>query len=267
MNQPFRDQVALITGAGSGIGLAIALQLCQQGAKVVINDLDPVRLETIQREYPAYQIHCMPGDGSCVSLIRNLVAACIKRFGRLDICIANAGRTHFGSFWEVDTEDFDNLMALNLRGSFFLAQAAAKQMRLQGKGGRILLMSSNIGFQPYPNLAAYSMSKAALQMLARSLVGELSPFGITVNALAPGATLTKRTLEDDPDYVAHWQELIPLGKVAQPNDIAEAALFLLSPAAHHITGHTLVIDGGWTQTASFPSSEPLPSHSSLNTSR
>ena len=96
------------------------------------------------------------------------------------------------------------------------------------------------------------MSKAALQMLASSLVADLAPFGITINALAPGATLTERTLRDDPDYAASWRKLIPMGKVAKPADIAQSALFLLSPAADHITGHTLVVDGGWTHTAHFP---------------
>ena len=101
-------------------------------------------------------------------------------------------------------------------------------------------------------LRAYSMSKAALQMMARSLVLELSPYQININALAPGATITPRTLQDDPNYATNRQELIPLQRVAKPKDIAEAALFLLSPAANHITGHTLVIDGGWTQRAHYP---------------
>ena len=125
-------------------------------------------------------------------------------------------------------------------------------MRLQGKGGKILLISSAIGLRAFPNLAFYSITKSALHMMAKSLVLELSPFDITINALAPGATVTERTLLEDPEYENIWKELIPNGKAAHPVDIANAALFLLSEGANHITGHTLIIDGGWTAISPFP---------------
>ena len=125
-------------------------------------------------------------------------------------------------------------------------------MRARGGGGKILLMSSNVGVQPYPGLALYSMTKAALNMLASTLALELAPHRIAVNALAPGATITERTLQDDPDYERAWQPLIPNGRVARPDDIAKTALFLLSDEADHITGHTLVVDGGWTDVGRYP---------------
>ena len=117
-------------------------------------------------------------------------------------------------------------------------------------------MSSVLSVQPYPELAPYCMTKAALNMLTRTLALELAPHRITINALAPGATITERTLQDDPDYVHHWQVITPSGRAADPDDIARTALFLLSPDADHITGQTLVVDGGWSNTAYYPTMVP-----------
>jgi 3-oxoacyl-[acyl-carrier protein] reductase len=125
-------------------------------------------------------------------------------------------------------------------------------MRDQGQGGRILLLSSVCGHLALPSLAAYSMSKAGLEMLAKGLVPELSPHGITVNAVAPSATLTPRNLAMDKDYEKTWGAKIPVGRVATVDDIARAALFLVAPDAGHITGHTLVVDGGWTAVGDAP---------------
>src|SRR5690606_1736207 len=196
----------------------------------------------------------IPGDASDHAFIHKMVKHTIAEFGQLDMAIANAGTTLFGDFFELRLSDFQKVVNLNLQGSFFLAQQAATQMRLQGGGGRVLLMSSTIGLRAYPHLAIYSMTKSALHMMAKSLVLDLSPYDITINALAPGATITERTLLEDPDYQNAWSELIPNGQTAMPLDIALAALFLLSPDAGHITGQTLVIDGGWTAISPFPNS-------------
>ncbi|TAG75892.1 MAG: SDR family oxidoreductase, partial [Runella slithyformis] len=175
----------------------------------------------------------------------------VAHFGRLDMVIANAGITLFGDFFDYPPESFERVLNVNLRGSFFLTQAAARQMRQQGTGGRILLMSSVTGHQAHQFLSAYGMTKAALEMLAKSLVIELSPHQITINAVVPGATLTERTLED-PEYVQTWSRITPVGRPASVEDIANAALFLVSPAARHITGQSLVVDGGWTCTSPSP---------------
>jgi len=142
-------------------------------------------------------------------------------------------------------------MAVNLGGSFFLAQKAAKQMITQSTGGSILFTSSVTGHQAHKKLAAYGMTKAALEMLAKNLVIELSQYNINVNTIAPGATLTERTL-DDPEYERVWSELTPLGKPATTTDIANAALFMVSEKAKHITGQSLIIDGGWTSISPSP---------------
>ncbi len=250
----FTDKVAIITGAATGIGLQIALQLAAQGASVVINDVCVKNGHAAQAQIKNAGGNCLLvlGDAAQESVMKQMVEIAIAHYGRVDFCIPNAAKTHFSSFWDFAYEELESLLRLNLSGAFMLSQFAAKQMRQQKGGGKILLMSSNIGNQAYPHLSAYSMSKAALQMMARSLVLELSPYDITINALAPGATITPRTLQDDPAYETNWQELIPLQRVAQASEIAAVALFLLSDAANHITGQTIVVDGGWTQQAHYP---------------
>jgi glucose 1-dehydrogenase len=249
----FQNKVAIVTGAAQGIGLEICRQLALQGANVILNDIETVLAEqaarTIQKEHGI----CIPfaGNAADVSFIQKMVDEAVKHFGQVDIVIANAGITLFGDFFDYKTHDFDQVMNVNLRGSFFLAQAASLQMREQKSGGRILFMSSVTGHQAHKNLAAYGMSKAALEMLAKTLVLELSPHRITVNAIAPGATMTERTAHD-PEYKSTWSRITPIGKPASIQDIAHAALFLVSPDAGHITGQTLIIDGGWTSVSPSP---------------
>ncbi len=154
-------------------------------------------------------------------------------------------------FLSYSPESFYKLLQVNLGGSFFLTQAAANKMKQQKSGGSILLMSSVTGHQAHRNLAAYGMTKAALEMLAKNLVIELSPFKININAIAPGATLTERTV-DDKDFENVWSKITPLGRAATTTDIANAALFLVSENAKHITGQSLVVDGGWTAVSPEP---------------
>jgi glucose 1-dehydrogenase len=142
-----------------------------------------------------------------------------------------------------------------LGGSFFLAQAAARRMRRQGTGGRLLFLSSVAGNQSIATSSVYAMTKKGLEMLARSLVSEVSAHGITVNVIAPGATVTPRTVAAVPDYESIWSQVTPTGRPAYPSDIAKAALFFLSPASSHITGQTLIIDGGWSALSPEPQSQ------------
>jgi len=184
-------------------------------------------------------------------VIKQMVSAAVKEFGKLDIVIANAGITLFGDFLDYPPESFYRVMEVNMGGSFFLAQQAAIQIKKQGTGGSILFTSSVTGHQAHKNLAAYGMTKAAVEMLAKNLVIELSEFNINVNAIAPGATLTERTM-DDPAYQKTWSTITPMGRPATVSDIANAALFLVSPGARQITGQSLIIDGGWTAVSPSP---------------
>lgn len=244
----FENKVAIVTGAGQGIGFEICRQLAGEGAHVLLNDIDTelVRKATARINEETNR-SCIPvaGDSSDIIFIAAMVEEAMERFGRLDIVIANAGITLFGDFFSYSPESFFRVMQVNLGGSFFLAQAAARRMKQQDNGGSILFTSSVTGHQAHKDLAAYGMSKAALEMLARNLVMELSGYGITVNAIAPGATLTERTM-DDPAYAATWSRLTPMGRASTVSDIAGTALFLVSDKARQITGQTIIVDGGWS---------------------
>jgi NAD(P)-dependent dehydrogenase (short-subunit alcohol dehydrogenase family) len=253
-HQEFVGKAAIITGAGQGIGFEMARQLATEGVSVILNDLDPALADAAAKriqEETGSACFPMAGDSGDLPFIQAMVDMAVTRFGKLDIVIANAGITLFGDFLTYSPESFFRVLQVNLGGTFFLAQAAAIQMKKQNSGGSLLFTSSVTGHQAHKNLAAYGMSKAALEMLAKNLVVELSPDGINVNTVAPGATLTERTMEDV-EYAKIWSSITPMGRPAYVSDIARAALFLVSEKAKHITGQSLVIDGGWTSVSPSP---------------
>lgn len=250
-----KGKSAIVTGAGQGIGLEICKKLVSEGSFVLLNDI-----EKSLAEEGAEKCNSGSGPGRCVAfsgdasdsgVIRAMTGEVIRQTGRIDMVVANAGITLFGDFFTYPEADFAAVLKTNLHSAFFLSQQAAIQMRDSGHGGSILLISSVTAHQAHRHLTAYGMTKAAIELMAKNLVAELSPFGIRINALAPGATLTERT-QLDADYKKTWSELTPLGTPAEVAQIADAAVFLLSDRASHITGQTVVIDGGWTSVSPQP---------------
>lgn len=253
-NNDFAGLTAIVTGAGNGIGFEVARQLALRGASVVMNDIDEALISASSEKINklgAGTTFPVAGDAGDIEVIAQLVNVVVEKFGKLHIAIANAGITLFGDFLQYQPEALQSVMRLNLQGSFFLAQKAAKQMIQQQSGGSILFMSSVTGHQAHKNLAAYGMTKAALEMLAKNLVIELSEHQITVNTVAPGATLTERT-QEDAEYKATWSRITPMGRAATVEDVANAVLFMVSPGARHITGQNIMVDGGWTAVSVSP---------------
>ena len=236
----FENKIALITGAGQGIGRAIARELAGRGAKVLVNDYEESLLVDLPKGCVGFA-----GDVAQIEVVDQMVETCINQMGGLDIVIANAGITLFGDFFDYPIEDLQRVLNLNLVGTFHLIQKAGKYLKSRGALGSILIMSSVTGHQAHKNLAAYGMTKAGLELLARNLVVEFRQTGITINAIAPGATLTERTMQEK-NYAETWARLNPTGRANTVEDVAAAALFLVSPRARQITGQTLVIDGGWS---------------------
>jgi NAD(P)-dependent dehydrogenase (short-subunit alcohol dehydrogenase family) len=252
----FDQQVAIVTGAGQGIGFEICRQLANNGAQVILNDIDEELTKAATKKINIEFGSCfgLTGDASDPAFIQEMINSTISKFGKLTIAIANAGITLFGDFLTYTPNNFQKVLQTNLMGSFFLAQFASLQMIKQKTGGSILFMSSVTGHQAHKNLAVYGMTKAALEMLAKNLVAEVSCYNINVNAIAPGATVTERTASDL-SYENTWSRITPMGHPAYPLDIANAALFLVSSKARHITGQTLIIDGGWTCMSPSPYEE------------
>jgi 3-oxoacyl-[acyl-carrier protein] reductase len=252
-NSLFERQVAIVTGAGVGIGFEIARQLAANGASVVLNDINSELAENASRKISENGGLCkaFPGDVSEMSVIERMVKFAVESFGRLDILVANAGITTFGDFWQYQPASMQHILQVNLFGTFFLTQSATKQMVTQGQGGSVLLTSSVTAHAAHKNLAAYGMTKAAIDQLAKNLIVDLAPNGININTIVPGATLTERTLEDT-EYIETWSRITPSGRPATIEDIANAALFLVSPLSRQIMGQNLVIDGGWVSVGVSP---------------
>ena len=257
----------IVTGAGTGIGYAIARSFAHSGAWVTLNDMDGALAErsaqALNDEIGEERVAAYALDVADAAGVRQMVAGAAERDGRAGCVVANAGLTNYGSFLEYTPEAFDRLTSVNLRGSYFTAQAGAQAMIARGTRGRILLMSSVTGLRAFRNLSAYGITKAGLRFMASVLALELGPYGITVNAIGPGATVTDRTLADDPHFEANWATVTPNGRAGTVADVVAAARFLASPEAGHVTGQTLMVDGGWTLHSPLPEEHPaLPKASS-----
>jgi NAD(P)-dependent dehydrogenase (short-subunit alcohol dehydrogenase family) len=243
-------QVALVTGAARGLGRAISLALAAAGADVALGLRDIDADANLAAEIQALGRRALPLQMDMTSLqqIARAVDDTVHHFGQLDILVNNAGIAPGNLAEDVREEDFDHTLAINLKGTFFACQAAGRVM-IRGKGGRIINMSSQAGFAALPGEAIYCMTKAGIAHLTKCLAVEWGQHNITVNAVAPTFIHTPGTEEAlaDPAFEADVIERIAaLHRIGEPMEVAGAVVFLASPAASLITGHTLLIDGGWT---------------------
>lgn len=248
-------RVAIVTGASRELGAEMAVALARTGAAVVVAHHGEGALAegvVTRIRSDGGVAHAFDANLATVGSNRELVDFAVDELGRLDVFVANAGLTRWSPFLEMDEATWDEVVDLNLKGSYFGAQAAARRMVAQGDGGRIVFSSSVAGIVTAGNLSAYGVTKAGLAHMARVLAVELGRHGITVNALAIGATVNERNLGDDPAYPEHWARVIPMGRVGEPRDVAAALLYLASPDAGMVNGHTLVVDGGWTAVGDVP---------------
>jgi len=247
--QGLAGKVAIVTGASSGIGQGIAKRLGSEGAKVIIDYIgNPDGADETQRaiQQAGGQGEIVRADVTNTSDDRCLVDEAWKRFGAADILVNNAGMEHKSDFWDTSEADYDKVMAVNLRGPFFLTQAFVKRLRDAKKPGRIVNISSVHEDMAFPGFATYCCSKGGLRMLMRDLAVELGALGITVNNVAPGAIATPintALLNDKPKLQALLAN-IPLGRLGTPEDVAGLVAFLASDDAAYVTGSTFVIDGG-----------------------
>jgi glucose 1-dehydrogenase len=245
----FEGKVAIVTGAGSGIGQGIAKRLGSEGAKVIIDYIG----KSDGAEEAAQTIHEAGGQAEIVQAdvtrlddIRTLVDTAWSRFGSADILINNAGLEKKSAFWDTTEADYDTVMGVNLRGPFFLSQAFVRRLLDAKRPGRIINISSVHEDMVFPGFATYCCSKGGLRMLMRDLAVELGPLGITVNNVAPGAIVTpinKSLLEHKAELDALLAN-IPLGRLGSASDVAGLVAFLASDDAAYITGSTFIIDGG-----------------------
>jgi dehydrogenase/reductase SDR family protein 4 len=242
------DRVAIVTGASRGIGRAIALGLARAGAHVALSARKAPDLEAVAHEVVALGRRALPVPGHMGRRgdIDRLVDTALGEFRRLDILVNNAATNPvFGPLIEIEEEAWDKIMALNLKGYLLAAQRAAKAMVGAGRGV-IVNVASTGGLRASPGLGAYSVSKAAVLMLTRVLARELGPFGVRVNAIAPAIVETRfsEALWKTPEILEPYLKSTPLGRTAQPEEMAGAVVYLCSDAASYVSGEVLVLDGG-----------------------
>ena len=247
--QRLLGKVAIVTGAGSGIGQGIAKRLGSEGAKVIVDFVgssDGAEQTQLAIQEAGGESAIVQADVTSTNDVKRLVDTAWSRFGSADILVNNAGMEKKSDFWDTTEGDYDKILAVNLRGPFFLSQAFVRRLRELKKPGRIINISSVHEDMVFPGFATYCSSKGGLRMLMRDLAVELGPLGITVNNVAPGAIATpinQSLLEDKPKLNALLGN-IPLGRLGTPDDVAGLVAFLASDDAAYITGSTFVIDGG-----------------------
>lgn len=244
---------AIITGSGGGIGSAIAYSLAELGADTALLDVNAESIMNLKEDLEKrfrVRVLAMPVDITDSRQVTDAVNAVVDSFGRIDILVNCHGVGQWSRAEEMEEKDWNRMLDVNLKGVFLMCQAVGQYMIRQkcGKIINIASMSGTIVNKPQPQ-AHYNASKAGVIMLTKSLAAEWAKHNINVNSVSPGYTLTplvKNLLKTQPEYADYWKPLVPLGRFAEPSDIVGAVLFLASEAASYITGHDLVVDGGYS---------------------
>jgi 3-oxoacyl-[acyl-carrier protein] reductase len=242
-----KDKVAIVTGAGQGIGRGIALSLAKEGAKVVVADITDKRFEVVKEiEALGSQALAVKCDVSNREDVASMVKETLNKFRRVDILVNNAGIYPFKPFADMTEQDWDRVLNINLKGVFYCVKAVLPKM-IEQKYGKIVNLSSIAGsVVGFPSLVHYSASKAAILGFTRALALEVAPHKINVNAIAPGPIDTPGTTAPDVTIMEQTKKMIPLGRMGLPQDIANLAVFLASDKSSFITGQCIVSDGGYT---------------------
>jgi glucose 1-dehydrogenase len=249
-----KGKVIIVTGGNSGIGKSIVETVARLGARVVIDYRShPEATEAIEEEIGELGGTCIgvQADVGKLDDLQRLVDAAVAQYGRLDVMVNNAGIETRTSILDTTPEDFDKVLNVNLRGVFFATQYAAKQMIAQGSGGRIINISSVHEDWPMPNNTPYCVAKGGVRMLTRTAGVELASKGVTIVNVGPGAVATpiNDSTMNDPELLAKLNAAIPMGRMAQPDEIARVVAFLASDAASYITATSIFADGGIMQSS------------------
>jgi len=247
-----QDKVVVVTGAGRGIGRVIAVDAFKCGARLAIGSRTTGELETLKDEIEGVGGECMMGslDVTQVNSIRQFLDGVIEHYGRIDVLINNAGYNKLAKIIDYDEELYDLIVDANLKNVFFCSQMAAKQMIAQGDGGAIVNISSQAGVVGAPERGPYSGAKGGVNNMTRTMAAEWAEHGIRVNVVAPTVTrspMAEQAMSDSQAFSdAVKTKNLLRGDLAEPEEISAPVIFLASQAASMITGHTLVVDGGWT---------------------
>jgi NAD(P)-dependent dehydrogenase (short-subunit alcohol dehydrogenase family) len=240
-------KVAIVTGASRGLGLGFARVLAAAGADLVITSRTVASLEPVQQELEALGRHVLPLELDVTEFesIQAMIAEAFQTFGRIDVLVNNAGCNIRKPALEVTWDDWNTILNTNLRGPFFVAQAAARHM-IARQYGRIINIGSVTSVCGYAGLGPYGASRGGIKQLTMSLADDWGPYGITVNCLAPGwfKTAQNQVLYENTEWVEYLTDRIPLKRPGQPHDLDGALLFLASDASCYVTGQTLLVDGG-----------------------
>jgi len=241
-------KVAIVTGAGSGIGRAIALAMAKEGANIVIADIDLQSADKVAQEVKSLgrQAHSVKVDVTNREEVSQLVQETLKAFDKIDILVNNAGTSKISPFEDLAEADWDSVIGVNLKGVYLCSQAVGRQM-IKQKRGKIINIASSAGHRGVPGQAVYCATKGGVLQLTKTIAMEWAKHKINVNSISPGVTRTQlieKLIEEDPEFLQSRDRMIPLGRINRPDDLTSTVLFLASSESDMITGEDIIVDGG-----------------------